>query len=413
MRILFLTNFYPPHELGGYAQWCQEVAVKLQDKGHDVLVLTSRHMRDSSNTIIEKGIVRKLYLQAEIDYYQPVDFFLKRSRQEKSNIDELAKCIENFKPDTIMVWGMWNLSSLVPHHAEKLLPGKVAYYIASYWPIDTNLHTAYWQAPANRKITEFIKIPFRHAALAQILKEALSSELEHRYVYCCSEFVRDTLVAAGSIPSSAEVLLGGIDPTPFLIKQQENHKEISMTLKLVYFGRLIYDKGVHTAIEALGNLRRKGINHRIELTIIGGGHPEYMEYLKDLGRKLRVSDRIKYTDQVPRDQVPRLLKRFDAYLFTSIWPEPMARSVMEAMAAGLLVIGTEVGGQVEMLRNEQNALTFQAEDPLGLANQIERAMNDSALRKQLALSGKEMVIEHFTIDRMVDEIEKKLLEISS
>jgi glycosyltransferase involved in cell wall biosynthesis len=84
----------------------------------------------------------------------------------------------------------------------------------------------------------------------------------------------------------------------------------------------------------------------------------------------------------------------------------MARSVMEAMAAGLLVIGSEVGGQVEMLLNGQNALTFQAEDAIGLSNHIIRVLDDPALRLRLAQTGQQMVLERFTLKRMVDELEQ-------
>ncbi len=54
----------------------------------------------------------------------------------------------------------------------------------------------------------------------------------------------------------------------------------------------------------------------------------------------------------------------------------MARTVMEAMAAGLVVIGSEVGGQKEILCNEVNSLTFQPEDAYGLAKQIQRVIQD-------------------------------------
>ena len=75
------------------------------------------------------------------------------------------------------------------------------------------------------------------------------------------------------------------------------------------------------------------------------------------------------------------------------------------MAAGLLVIGAETGGQVEMFDNGKNSLTFKAEDANGLAHQIERALNDPALREQLAQAGQQMVLERFTLDCMIANVE--------
>jgi glycosyltransferase involved in cell wall biosynthesis len=81
---------------------------------------------------------------------------------------------------------------------------------------------------------------------------------------------------------------------------------------------------------------------------------------------------------------------------------------MEAMAAGLLIIGTEVGGQAEMLFDGENALTFKPEDVDGLASQIINAASDPSLRLELALAGQQMVLQQFTIERMVGEIEQFL-----
>ena len=75
------------------------------------------------------------------------------------------------------------------------------------------------------------------------------------------------------------------------------------------------------------------------------------------------------------------------------------------MAAGLLVIGAETGGQVEMFDNGKNSLTFKAEDAHGLADQIEHVLNDPAQRERLAQVGKQMVLERFTLDKMIDNVE--------
>lgn len=62
----------------------------------------------------------------------------------------------------------------------------------------------------------------------------------------------------------------------------------------------------------------------------------------------------------------------------------MAHTVMEAMAAVLLVIGTRVGGQSEMMDHGQNSLTFQPEDAFELASLIYNILNDPSLRNRLA-----------------------------
>ena len=167
MRVLFLSNLYPPYDIGGHEQLCQEVMVCLQDRAHIVKVLTSRYgVRSSSNT--ERGVTRTLYLQTDLDYYRPLHFFLKRSRQERANLEELRRMLNNFCPDVVMVWGVWNLSLNLPYWLERWMPNRVTYYIGSYWPADVDADSAYWRLPARRPITELLKKPLRKWALRQL-----------------------------------------------------------------------------------------------------------------------------------------------------------------------------------------------------------------------------------------------------
>jgi glycogen(starch) synthase len=414
MRILFISNLYPPYELGGYEQWCQEVATHLIDRGHDVSVLTSRYGVQSGCENDLPNVTRTLHLQTDITYYRSADFFLRRTFQERENIQSLRKMIDRFSPDIVMVWGMWDLSLTLPYWAEQWMPGRVAYFISNYWPVDTDPHTAFWRMPTRRSQMEWVKRPLRVVALAQLRREGYPPPLRFEHAVCCSQYVRDTLVKAGKLPPNAGVLLGGTDPAPFLrhssLGKSRPHRE-GGTLRLLYFGRLIHDKGVHTALEAVGLLKRRGLVDGVDLTILGSGRPDYETRLRQMLPQLDISDHVRFVGQVPREEVPERLGSFDVFLFTSIWPEPMARSVMEAMAAGLLVIGTEVGGQMEMLANGQNALTFKAEDAEGLADHITRVLDDPSLRLRLARAGQQTVLERFTLERMVDDIERYLMDI--
>ena len=413
MRILFLSNFYPPLEIGGYEQWCEEVANGLLARGHELLVLTSQYGVTPDYVEPLAHVRRTLFLQTDNDYYRPVDFFRHRAAQEQFNLQELAGQAAAFQPDVIMVWGMWNFSQWLPHWAEQHYPGRVAYFISNYWPADLDLHRQYWQLPANRAVTELLKRPVRSLALARLEREGYPPELRFTHAVCCSEYVRDTLVAAGKLPASAGVLLGGTDPTPFLAHNAlARQRAADEPLKLLYFGRLIHDKGVHTAIEALLRLHLQDPTAAVELTILGSGHPDYEHQLRQMVAAFGLQTWVRFVQQVPRTEIPAWLGRFDVFLFTSIWPEPMARSVMEAMAAGLLVIGTPVGGQAEMLAAGDNALTFPAEDAGQLAEQIDSLLRDPERRQTLAQAGQEMVLAQFTITRMVEEIEALLMSVA-
>jgi glycosyltransferase involved in cell wall biosynthesis len=196
-----------------------------------------------------------------------------------------------------------------------------------------------------------------------------------------------------------------IDPEPFLRDLSGDLQVRDGPLRLLYFGNVIAQKGVHTAIEALGLLARRGLLDRVELTILGAGHPDYEARLRTMAKSLGVDERVHFAGRVEREEVPEWLGRSDVFLFTSTGPEAMARTVMEAMAAGLLVIGTRAGGQKEMLFDGENALTFKEQDAEGLARNIVRALDDPEMRWRLARAGQQLVLDRFSLERMARELE--------
>jgi glycogen(starch) synthase len=411
MKLLFISSQYPPHELGGYEQWCREVTVGLQARGHEVRVLTSQFGVQSPSEMNSNGVTRSLFLQADLNYYRPLDFFLKRSHQERANIQELEKTIAQFRPDLIMIWGMFSLSFNLPYWAEKRMPGRVAYYVASYWPTDMDLHHSYWQLPARRPLTELIKRPLRRLALSQLRREGYPPKLAFERAVCCSHFVRNELVQAGKLPPSARVLYGGVDPEPFLRHQVENHKVKDEALHLLYFGRLVPDKGVHTAIEALGILRQRGSVDGVDLTILGDGHPDYKSQLHQRVQELQLEDHVHFSGRVAREEIPAWLSRFDVFLFTSIWPEPFGRTIVEAMVAGLVVIGSDVGGSREIFQYYDENMLFPPGDPYSLADRIIRIKQDPGLRQRLVTIGRRTALERFTLTHMIDGMEAYLAGI--
>jgi glycogen synthase len=108
--------------------------------------------------------------------------------------------------------------------------------------------------------------------------------------------------------------------------------------------------------------------------------------------------------------MPTFLAQFHALLLPSEW-DALPRMPMEAMAAGLVVIGTTTGGTGELLVEGETALTFAPGDAPGLARQIERLLDDPALVTRLAKNGRRWIENRFSFSRMVDEIEAVLQEM--
>lgn len=406
MRILFLSNFFPPARPGGYTQWCHEVAERLASRGHTIGVLTSRYELVKV-TVSEQNIHRLLHLEGDLAYYQPFHFFTKWKKQHHENLAFLEHTVKDFGPDLIFVWGMWALSKALPALAEQLLPGRVVYYLSDYWPSALDMHTTYWQSPARRWPMQATKRVLSKVAMSILAKEG-QPELKLEKVICVSAKVRQLLVEAGLPIQHARIIHGGTDIERFLEVRKRDY--LSGQLKLLYAGQLVRHKGVHTAIEAMARLVNQQGIHQITLTLVGSGHPDYEAFLRALIERERLQDFVTFHKLISKEEMPALLQQFDVLIFPSIYEEPLARMTQEAMASGLAVVGTITGGTTEILREGETGLTFAPEDADGLAKQITRLFNDPDLCCRLAQRGRQTVLENFTLDKMVNEIEAYLMD---
>jgi len=405
MRILFLSNFYPPARPGGYTQWCHEVAERLAKRGHTIGVLTSRYELEKAPAG-EQNIYRLLHLEGDLDYYQPLHFFTRWKKQHQENLLFLEQTLKDFAPDLIFVWGMWALSKSLPARAELLWSSRVVYYLSDYWPSALDMHTSYWQSSAQRRPMQVLKRFLSKVAMSMLVKET-QPDLKLEQVICVSARVRDLLVEAGLPVEHARIIHGGTDIERFLGIRKRDYR--SRPLKLLYAGQLVKHKGVHTAIEAMARLVKEQKAGQIHLTLVGSGHPDYEAFLRDLVERRGLGDYVTFHSPFSKDEMPALLQQFDILIFPSIYEEPLARMTQEAMVSGLVVIGTTTGGTKEILRDGDTGFTFAPEDADGLARQVTRLTLDPGLCNRVAEAGRQTVLENFTLGKMVQEIEAYLV----
>ena len=404
MRILFLSNFFPPARSGGYTQWCYEISERLAERGYTIGILTSSYERAKA-PINEQNIYRLLHLEGDLAYYQPFHFFTRWRKEHQENLIFLEQIVQEFAPDLIFVWGMWALSKTLPALAERLLPGRVVYYLSDYWPSMQNMHVTYWEKPPNHSYMRFPKQVLCFVA-NQILAYEKPSVPRFESAICVSHALKQHLIASGLPLEKAQVIHGGTDVERFCEERDGPYQENG--LKLLYAGQIVEHKGVHTAIEAMAKLVN---NHGIRnayLTIMGAGHPDYESRLHHMVSTEGLHDFVHFRAPVTRIEMPVILHEYDVLIFPSIYEEPLARMTQEAMAAAMVVIGTITGGTGEILKDGQNGLTFSAGDSEALASQIQKLLLEPALAERLAMAGRQSVLNYFNIERMVNEIDTYL-----
>lgn len=412
MRIVVVSNYYPPFEVGGWEQLTRDVVEQLRIRGHEIRVLTSRHrVRELQHE--EEVVLRKLHLQSPDRFHYHPRYSFEAPWRERENKKTVAWLLNSFSPDVVFVNGMWNLSPTVAHTFEKACPGRVVYYMASYWPEEPDAHLSYWRDPATNP---WLRVPKR--VLGSVARSfvpclaAKKDQLHFSRILCVSEFIRNFVICQVGIPSkNAHVVYNGIDLDQF--RSFRNSAQLGRPTSVLYAGGLIELKGVMTAVEAIGHLVKELKVLDVHLTIAGQGSPDYVRRLKKRVCELQIESFVSFKKWIPRDQMPGLLRKHDILVFPSIWSEPLARMVQEAMACGLVVVASKTGGTPEIITHEQNGLNFKAEDGLELAFQLARLFNQPGLWQRLSQAGRETIKQRFTLDRMVGQVETHLSQVAA
>lgn len=168
----------------------------------------------------------------------------------------------------------------------------------------------------------------------------------------------------------------------------------------LFVGNVARAKGVDVLIRALA----KCDDAWRRFAFVGGG-PD-VEKMKRLARELNVDGRIEWAGPRPATETPDWMRRFDFLVLPSL-SEGRPNVVVEAMASGLPVIATSVGGVPELVSDGRTGLLVKAGDAQELADVIRNLCTNAALRGSLGRAGRAYVeAEDLTWDRTAGQMEE-------
>ncbi|MFN0318438.1 MAG: glycosyltransferase family 4 protein, partial [Burkholderiales bacterium] len=165
----------------------------------------------------------------------------------------------------------------------------------------------------------------------------------------------------------------------------------------------IYDNG--TAIQVLALVRRSYAGAR--LTICGEG-PE-LKLLEAQARQLSLGGAVSFAGRLDRQQIAELLRDTDVLLNPSL-VDNMPNSLLEALASGVAVVSTSVGGVPHMVQHEVSALLVPPSNPDEMARAVLRLLGDAELRERITRTGL-LGVEAFTWRRVRDRLESVYREV--
>jgi len=171
---------------------------------------------------------------------------------------------------------------------------------------------------------------------------------------------------------------------------------------LITTSRLVEKNAVGDIIKAL-----KLLPENTSLKILGTGALE--NSLKLLASSLQLEERVEFLNHVSYEDVPKHLRGADIFIRPSL-SEGFGNSFIEAMASGLPVIATPVGGIVDFLEDGETGLFCKVKDPESIARAVERLVSDESLRNKITTNAKKMVKERYDWDFIAKEMKEKVFD---
>jgi len=377
-RILVVTNLFPPQEFGGYGRKLWEFSAELIRRGHAVKVLTA-----DVPELARPGIAGTEDIEAQVDRSLTLYGYWKSGRAFtyddpahcadliRANIRRVLETARDFRADACLVGNLDMLATEFLDPLTRQMGVPVLHCLG-------NQHPGYAPEAAPRS-------PLYRAGPA-------------------SGWVAERL-SAGGYGLSATVIHPGARVDYF-------HRAAMPSidrLRIAFASLFVNYKGPQTLINALAILHREGID--FDCTFAGEApDADLAARCRSFVERNGMTGKVRFTGFLDRRGLSDLFARCNVLVFPSVFQEPFGISQVEAMAAGLTVVGSGTGGSGEVLRDGVDGLLFPAEDHEALAGRLRSLVKDRAAWQRMALSGRDRARD-FTVARSVDRIEAVFEEL--
>ncbi|MCX7956695.1 MAG: glycosyltransferase family 4 protein [Endomicrobia bacterium] len=235
----------------------------------------------------------------------------------------------------------------------------------------------------------------------------------------CSNEIKENLVRYYKIvPEKVFVVYNGVYSTKFFPYNGGSKKILYSKYKIggeekiiLTVSRLKKEKGIHLLLHAFSKIVNCFDN--LKLFVVGRG--PYKKSLEKLMMKLKLSDKVKFLDFIPNELLPEIYNLADVFVLPTLAKEGLPFVIIEAMACGVPVVATKIGGIPEIISHYENGLLVEPGNIPELTDAIIQLLRDSLLKEKFIHNGLQIVREKFTEDMMVKEtieVLKKYVKIS-
>lgn len=384
MRIAFFTRCLPEHGLGGMEIHAEQVARGLADRGHEVIVYTTRLSTPASDR--EEGNLHVRYLPGT----KPRSYFR----------------------------GYWTASRRAFLEDHRRAPFDVAYSESAgafgvlglpRSPVPVVVFLVGTPGMEMRSKLRHVR-SFRNIAGAawNLINLVQSRRLLPRAtrILCESEGMRAWALREMPL-DPARITVGrlGVDVRRFTPEGPvlAALRDLPGTT-IVMGGRLELEKGFDIALRALIGAAK----HRDDFSVglIGSGSQEGP--LRALAKPLAERGRFYFSGPIPHDRLAEMYRVASIYLMPTRRHEGSALSIVEAMACGCVVIASRIGGLATLFDEGEDGLLVPPDDPEALRIAVEELLDDPSGRERIGREARRSAVERYSLGAALDRIEDAL-----
>jgi glycosyltransferase involved in cell wall biosynthesis len=366
LNIAYFTDSYEP-QINGVVTQINNMAKESLRKGHKFLIVAPSPDMNFKERYCH-GV--KVFLMPSIALPTYKDYRISYFRSEK-----ILSEMKIFKPDVIHVHTPFGIGWLGVWVAKKLGVRLVGTYhtlipdFLVYLPIpffnQTNL--------AKKLAWKYTNWFYMNCDVLTTITNVTKKELE-----------KNGLKKINVIPNS-------IDFEKFNKFKKKIYK--SKGLKLIYFGRISYEKNIDVLILALEKL--VSYEKNVYLTIVGSGPA--LESLKKLVEKKGLSERVSFLGAVGHDELPKIISQHDIFV-TASTIETQGLTTIESMAIGLPCVAADARANSEMILHGKNGYLFKPFDAVDCAEKI-LLLESASKRRKFGLFGMRFV-KRFSVEKV-------------
>lgn len=394
MKILLVNKFH--YLKGGSEKYYFDLAKLLQEHGHEVAFFS---MQDEKN--IKTGC--KEYFVENSDMNSKNIFKALDVIYSRKNKKAMEKALDDFKPDIVHLNNFQrqlSASIIKPIKKRNIPIVFTAHDLQAICPAIVMLDSKrqICEKCLNGKYLNCVKNRcVKNSGLKSILGtvEAKYYKLKKIYInkidkiITPSEFYKFKLIQDGIPENNIEAIHNFIDMDNYNVEVEDDGYAF-------YFGRLIKEKGIFTLLEAFKGLKDKKL-------LIAGDGPD-LEKIKEYLNKNNMQENIKLLGYIDSDKVKEYVRKSRFIIVPSIWYENCPYSVLETLAIGKPIIGSNLGGIPELVKNNESGLIYTYNKPKELQEKMKTLFENKELADELGKNAKQIAKKEYSKESYYNKI---------